>query len=42
MASEIGVVEKLKEYFSSRKDICFAFLFGFHAHRDVKKLISKI
>lgn len=24
------VVEKLKEYFSSRKDICFVFLFGSH------------
>ena len=28
MTSEIGVVEKLEEYFISRKDICFAFLFG--------------
>jgi predicted nucleotidyltransferase len=30
MASEIGVVEKLKGYFESREDICFAFLFGSH------------
>ena len=30
MASEIGMVEKLKEYFGSREDICFAFLFGSH------------
>jgi predicted nucleotidyltransferase len=31
MISEIGVIEKLKRYFGSRKDICFAFLFGSQA-----------
>lgn len=30
MTSEIGVVEKLKKYFSSKKDVCFAVLFGSH------------
>ncbi|MEW6376157.1 MAG: nucleotidyltransferase domain-containing protein [Thermodesulfobacteriota bacterium] len=30
MASEIGMVEKLKGYFESREDIYFAFLFGSH------------
>lgn len=30
MAPEIEMVEKMKEYFGSKKDICFAFLFGSH------------
>jgi len=30
MTSEIGVVEKLKKYFSSKKDIGFAVIFGSH------------
>jgi predicted nucleotidyltransferase len=30
MTPEIGVVEKLKKYFSSKKDVGFAVLFGSH------------
>ncbi len=30
MASEIGMVGRLNQYFSPRKDILFAFLFGSH------------
>lgn len=31
MNSEIGIIERLKEYLGTKKDICFAFLFGSYA-----------
>jgi predicted nucleotidyltransferase len=30
MASEVDIIERLREYFSQRKDIPFVFLFGSH------------
>jgi predicted nucleotidyltransferase len=35
---ETTLIEKLKEYFSQRKDIAFAFLYGSHAKGSANKL----